>query len=134
MTHILPYGGSVHRSHLVEWLRARDSYVPGESEMPKIGYIGYNSGHAVAIGFLRMVEGGYAQLDSYTTNPAATPEERHVCLDLITTQLIGKAKELDIKGILCTTRDRGILERAINRHGFKLLPEQTIALSLTERS
>ncbi len=130
---LLPYD-SAHKATLDKWLSARGSYLPSDDEMPAIGYVAYDKGYSVSMGFLRRVEGGFAQLDSLTTNPEASSNQRDIGIDLVVTQLIGKAKELKIKGIICTTRADGILKRAVDRFGFTALSDSVIALSLKEQS
>lgn len=94
---------------------------------PKIGYI---SKHAAC--FLRMVEGGYAQLDSLVSNSESSQKERHDFIDLVVKLSIKKARKLKLKGLVCTTQDEGTIKRAISRHGFVQRPEVVIVLPLGE--
>lgn len=125
------YSPESHATSLTGWLIGRGvAYVP--DEYPEIGYVVCERGTPIAACFLRRIEGGYAQLDSLMTDPGAASEQRHAAIDLAVSQLITIAKQLKIKGIVCTTRSKEVLERALSRHGFVLLPEVVIALSLGE--
>ncbi len=90
-------------------------------------------GYIVAAAFLRKVEGSYGQLDSLISNPVATSEQRHRGIDLVVTQVINKAKDLGITGLIALTKDVGTLMRS-EKHGFVALPVTTIALDLTSSS
>ncbi len=98
--------------------------------LPKIGYIALLGGHPIAAGFLRRVEGGYAQLDTLTSNKMFGSLIRHQGIELVVNHLIQDAKDLRLKGIIAFTTDDGILERADQR-GFTTLTHSVIALKLT---
>lgn len=100
-------------------------------ELPKIGFISYSNSEYqyVAAGFLRMVEGGYAQIDSLVSNEKLSPELRHEGLKLVVDSLIETAKSLKLKGIYALTLHSDILERAVVT-GFRVLDHKVITLSL----
>lgn len=97
--------------------------------LPKIGYIAMMNGHPIAAGFLRRVEGGYAQLDTLTSNKFFGSQIRHEGIKKVVDALINDAKDLQLRGIIAFTRDLGILSRAEDI-GFKTLEHTLIALKL----
>lgn len=99
--------------------------------LPKIGYIVYSNTeyHYVAAGFLRMVEGGFCQIDTMVTNPNLTGDIRNAGLKLLVDTLINKARELGLSGIVSYTHDNSVISRALSL-GFKLVEYKVIALQL----
>lgn len=89
------------------------------------------NGHPIAAGFLRRVEGGYAQLDTFTSNPFFGSKIRHLGINLVVDSLLSDAKDLKLRGILAITEDSGILSRS-KTHGFKEIEQKLIGLSLEE--
>lgn len=113
--------------NLISCLEQHNDYI--KPELPEIGYVYTKGSEFVAFGFLRMVEGSYCQIDGLTTNPNFDSEIRHLALDSIVTQLIDKAKQLKLKGIISFTGDYSIVKRA-ETHGFQLQPYSFISLRL----
>lgn len=107
--------------------------------LPAIGYVAfdYNEdgiGTPVAAAFLRMVEGGFAQLDTLVSNAAKPSEMRNEGISKCVDKLILEAKNLKLHGILATTKDETTIARALSL-GFHVVTEQKlIALSLKEPS
>lgn len=97
--------------------------------LPKIGYVALLGGHPIAAGFLRRVEGGYAQIDTLTSNKHFGSQIRHQGIKVVIDALIQDAKDLKLHGIIAFTQDDGILSRA-EALGFKALTHQLIALKL----
>lgn len=97
--------------------------------LPLCGYLATDSATVVAVGFLRIVEGGYAQLDTLVTNGDLSSDMRHEGVAMVVNSLIERAKDLKLKGILAFTQDQGVLLRAAAL-GFKLVPQTIIALPL----
>ncbi len=97
--------------------------------LPALGFLITDSATPVAAGFLRMVEGGYAQIDTLVTNGGLSSQMRHEGVSLVVEQLITAAKELKLKGIYAHTKDEGIMRRAADL-GFRHVPEIIIALPL----
>ncbi len=97
--------------------------------LPKIGYIALLNGHPIAAGFLRRVEGGYAQIDTLTSNKYFGSKIRHLGIKLVVDTLILEAKTLKLKGIIAFTKDEGILKRA-KEIGFTEPEAKLIALKL----
>ena len=89
--------------------------------LPKIGYIATMNGHPIAAGFLRRVEGGYAQLDTLTSNKFFGSQIRHEGIKKVVDALIEDAKDLKLHGIVAFTTDDGVLKRAVDK-GFTVLP------------
>jgi hypothetical protein len=94
--------------------------------LPKIGYIALLHDQPIAVGFLRRVEGGYGQLDTFATNPYFGSQIRHQGIELVVEALLDEAQHLKLHGLICFTKDPGILARAKDR-GFILLPDQLLA-------
>jgi hypothetical protein len=100
--------------------------------LPKIGYIALMNGHPIAAGFLRRVEGGYAQLDTLTSNPYFGSQIRHLGITKVVDTLIQDAKDLRLSGIIAFTRDYSVKSRA-EAIGFHVLSDHSlIALRLKE--
>lgn len=97
--------------------------------LPKIGYMVLRNNHPVAAGFLRRVEGGYAQLDTLTSNPMFGSLIRHEAIQLVVNALLQDAKDLKCIGIIAFSIDKGILNRA-KTMGFHTLDHKLIALKL----
>lgn len=97
--------------------------------LPKIGYIALLGKNPVAAGFLRRVEGGYAQIDGLTSNSSFGGIIRHEGIRKVVDALISEAKDLKLKGIMGFTHDDGVLKRAKDL-GFKTVDQTIIALSI----
>lgn len=94
--------------------------------LPKIGFIVLKNSIPISAGFLRKLEPCYGQIDTLVSNAEKTKEERHEALEIVVNCLIHFAKENGIKGLVCHTKDEGILKRAKSL-GFHVVPEQIIA-------
>lgn len=97
--------------------------------LPQLGFIAYIDAKPLAGGFLRMIEGGYAMIDTLVSDAQASSQQRHEGMTTVVAALIQTSKDLKLKGILCHTRDEGVLKRAASL-GFKVLPQTIIALPL----
>lgn len=97
--------------------------------LPKIGYIAMMNGHPIAAGFLRRVEGGYAQFDTLTSNRYFGSQVRHEGIKKVVDALVSDAKDLQLRGIIAFTVDSGIIKRAEDI-GFQSLKHSVIALKL----
>lgn len=100
------------------------------STLPKIGYIAMLNDQPIAAGFLRRVEGGYAQIDTLVSNTYFGSQIRHEGINKVVGSLIEDAKILKLEGIIAFTGDSGILKRA-KELGFKVIDQTLIALPLT---
>lgn len=107
------------------WLKQRDLPVPPMDETPKIGFIAFINGVETAIGFLRMVEGRYAQLDGLITNPSVPGLHRSKAIDIVVSKLLVTAKDLKLRGIISYSADPNTIERS-KRHGFTVLDQYTM--------
>lgn len=97
--------------------------------LPEIGFIATEGAIAVAAGFLRKVEGGYAQIDTLVSNKQMPAEMRHIALAGIVDALINEAKHLKLKGIISFTSDESVLLRAVAT-GFQVSSQAVIVLPL----
>lgn len=105
------------------------NYVTMKS-LPKIGYIALMHKQPIAAGFLRRVEGGYAQMDCLVSNPYFGAQIRHEGITKVVDSLIIEAKDLKLSGILALTSDEGVLKRA-KAIGFQVVEQSLISKSLT---
>lgn len=98
--------------------------------LPKIGYIALLDNQPIATGFLRKVEGGYAQLDTFATNPYFGSQIRHIGIELVWQELLKEIKILDLLGVIAITEDLGILSRA-QQHGFSI-PAHSLLVNIID--
>lgn len=99
--------------------------------LPKIGYVALMGSQPIACGFLRRVEGGFAQIDTLASNGYFGSNIRHDGINKVVDSLISEAKRLKLRGIISLTRDAGILKRAVDL-GFHINDQAIIAISLKE--
>lgn len=130
---VVEFDKQSHYGSLVECLSARNAYIPGLKEMPKVGYVTYNGEQPVAFAFLRKVEGGFGQIDGLTSNPECSAEDRHQGIDLAVSALLDKAKKLNIFQLMFTSEDAGTIMRS-EKYGFKKSPLTVLVGDLTKRS
>jgi len=97
--------------------------------LPKIGYIAFLSKQPIAAGFLRRVEGGYAQIDTLVSNPYFGSKIRNEGIDKVVNWLINDAKDLKLNGILAFTGEPSIIERAKDK-GFTVFEQKLIGMRL----
>ncbi len=97
--------------------------------LPKIGYIALLGKTPIAAGFLRRVEGGYAQMDGLCSNAQFGSIVRHEGVSKVVQALISEAKDLKLQGIIGFTQDTSVLKRAKDI-GFKTVEQSIIALSI----
>ncbi len=101
-------------------------------DVPALGFVAFDSATPIAAGFLRMVEGGFAQIDSLVSNASLSSSMRNEGVALVVDHLIEAAKGLKLKGIYAHTTDEGIVRRAAEL-GFIHSPGIIIALPLMKR-
>jgi hypothetical protein len=99
------------------------------TEVPALGFVAYDSATPIAAGFLRMVEGGYAQIDTLVSSASLSSEMRHEGVSKVVDALIQAARDLGLKGVYAHTSDEGVVKRAAAL-GFKHVPQMIIALPL----
>ncbi len=110
------------------WMQARSlSFSP--NDLPENGSVVYGDDGPVAAGFIRLVEGNYAWIDSCVTNPASEPSLRDKAMNLLALALISRAKKLGISHILAFSLDENTLVRS-QSFGFERLPYAVISLDL----
>jgi undecaprenyl pyrophosphate synthase len=119
------FNTALHYDTMAAWLKERESFIPSESDMPRIGYVIFNDHFPVAMAFLRRVEGNIAQLDGLCTNPSASSKERHEAIWLAVEEVMKACKELKIKHVMSFSTDAAIIDRSSN-HGFSKHPAQVI--------
>lgn len=121
-----------HLLLLIEMLKSNDFMGISDittKTLPKIGYIALLNKQPIAAGFLRKVEGGYAQLDGLTSNSFFGSEIRHIGISLVVNSLIQDAKDLNLHGIMAFTMDKSVIKRAEGL-GFHSVNQSLIALKL----
>lgn len=98
--------------------------------LPKTGFIVKDHTNTpIAAGFLRLVEGGTAQLDTLVTNASISGQTRNDALDLLVQTLISTAKSMNILGLMCTSNVESILSRS-KKFGFTKTDLSVIILPL----
>lgn len=114
---IRPFSAKDDLAELHQWLALRGCYLPKASELPQRGWIASLDGQDIAVNFLRLVEGGFAQSDGLCTNPWQEKALRHHGIEAVVEATLNCAKELGITQILAVTSDAGTLMRS-SRHGY----------------
>lgn len=104
------------------------AYILQPTDLPKVGFIAYDSATIMAFGFLRMLEGGYVMIDTMVSNGDLSSDIRHLALSKLVDRLILKSKELGLKAIISHTSDVGVINRA-EAIGFKVINQTVISLS-----
>lgn len=82
--------------------------------LPKIGVVVLAESKPISFGFLRLLEGGFGQIDTIVTDPDAVAEDRHQALNLITENLVNTAKSIGLRGVYGITQHEAIIKRAIS--------------------
>lgn len=126
---VSPYQSSYYE--LLEGLHLSQHVLLQETgnTLPEIGYIATEGSIAIAAGFLRRIEGGFGMIDTLVSNASLDGTIRHDGISQVVSRIILKAKELEIKGLICSTKDEGIIKRA-KSIGFHETGEITIALKI----
>lgn len=88
--------------------------------LPKIGYIALLGKQPIAAAFLRKIEGGYGYLDTFVSNPYFGSKIRHEALCLISNNLMEEAKNQSMTGVLCSSANPGLVQRAKD-NGFTII-------------
>lgn len=97
--------------------------------LPKIGYISLLNKQPVAAGFLRRVEGNYAQIDTLVSNPHLGSIIRHNAITNVVNSLLEDAKDLKLNGIIAFSSDNSVISRAKDL-GFQVVDQTIVSLSL----
>ena len=97
--------------------------------LPKIGYMALLNNQPIAAGFLRRVEGGYAQMDTLVSNPYFGSQIRNMGISKVVDCLMNDAKELRLTGILAFTIEQSIIDRAKDK-GFTSFDHKLIGVRL----
>lgn len=118
-----------HYNVMKKWLEYRGLRIPPIDEMPEIGVVACNVAIPIAMAFLRRVEGGFGQIDSFVTNPECSKELRDTAATIVNQAILDKAKELNLKAIISYTQDTNTLIRA-QKLGFSLLNHIVIVHNL----
>ncbi len=127
---IRPFHADRDIKHINEFFRKRETSSILSSDLPQHGLIAFEAGAPIAAGFLRLVEGNLAMLDSYVTDPSVDPVLRDSALDRLTTKLVKIAKANNIKLLMAFSSDINTLHRT-QRHGFTTLPHVFTMLSFS---
>jgi hypothetical protein len=109
-------------SQKCEWINAVSF-----KTLPKTGYIALQNNEPIAAGFLRLVEGGYGQLDTFVSNPYLGSKIRHEAIEMVTDNLLAAAKEAELLGIIAVSKDQSIIDRALQK-GFKIIPQTLLGI------
>ncbi len=126
---LVPYDSFKHREHAKRFLSNREMSKDLVDQLPKSGLVAFENDIPIAMGFLREVEGNYAMLDSYLTDPTISGELRDIALDRITDKLITIATHYNQTLLLAISEDVNTIARSI-RHGFKFTDYKVTRLKL----
>ena len=124
---IKKYKHSQHAEDLALMLISQSGKIPPKSEMPKNGYILYSEGKPIAACFLRLVEGGFGQIDGLVADRYAPRELKQQAIDIAIEKCIDKARSLRIKNLLAFCQSERPTMTALS-HGFVKLPHNCLAL------
>lgn len=102
-----------------------------EKSLPEIGFVALLKSEPVAMGFLRRIEGGYAQIDTLVTNPEFGPIDRSVSIMMVYGKILDSAKKLKIPGLIVITENDSVINRALDC-GFKKIKQTLLGLPLGE--
>lgn len=100
------------------------------TQLPRVGFIAFEDGEAVAAGFLRDCEGGFAFIDSLISNPKCSPVLRDAAVQMVNAALIGKAKGLGYTQLVAFIEDSNTITRA-KAFGFVETSQRLFALKLS---
>lgn len=103
------------------------------NDLPEIGFLAFKDNKPIAAGFIRQCEGDYGLIDSFITNPTALPSHRDEALNLVTKQLVIKAKAMRLKMLTAYTTDENTRVRA-EKHEFVKLPHSVMVLDLSKKA
>lgn len=133
MVNVVPYNYKHYAAvqYLHETQGCADASIVSDS-LPEIGFVALDEDdRVVAMGFLRLVEGGFAQIDTLVSDGTRPSDVRHEAISAVVDSIINKAKTLELKGVIALTLDKSILMRA-EAIGFHVVPQAVIALSFKE--
>lgn len=114
------------------WLKERKHIIPDMEEFPELGVVAFEDGLPVAAGFVRMVEGGYGQIDGLTTSPAALAPVRHDAINHIVDKLVDMAQCVGVRQLYAFTSVASIKERAL-AIGMKPAPVSIYVMELESK-
>lgn len=114
--------------HLTQKSETADLIQP--EHVPEIGFIAKQDTTPIAIGFLRRLEGGFAQIDTLVTNADLNSSTRNEGLSAVVKKLLDTAKTLKLHGLLFTTAEPTIIRRA-EELGFRQLNQVVMVKSVT---
>lgn len=97
--------------------------------LPEIGFIAFEGSNPISAGFLRRVEGGFAQIDTLVTNADFDKNTRNQGLSAVVSVLIKTAKDLNLNGLMFLTSEESIIERA-KELGFHYVNQVVMAKAL----
>lgn len=102
-------------------------------DLPVNGFIARYRGEPVAMGFIRLIEGGYGQIDSLITNSQFPSDIRDTVVDLLVSNLIKSSKSMGLRKLISYTLDSNTLARSY-RHGFERSSHSVITLDLSKEA
>lgn len=124
---IKPYNKENHSTQLYSLIIKRNLEQLSLYDLPEFGLVAFQDNNLIAAGFLRKVEGNYAMMDSYITDPEAPGMLRHEALDRITAKLITISRANNINALLAFSKDLHTIKRAED-HRFLTLPEHKLQI------
>lgn len=103
------------------WYRAQMEPVPPLDLLPKNGFIVED----ICAGFLYLTDSRLGIIDLYISNPDISKDYRDKALNLVTIEIINKAKEYNCR-VLMATSNIAAVKRRTEFHGFKYAGETSV--------
>jgi hypothetical protein len=104
-----------------QWYLAQMEPCPPLDLLPKNGFIVED----ICAGFLYLTDSRLGIIDLYISNPEISKDYRDKALNLVTLEIIDKAKEYNCR-VLIATSNIAAVKRRTELHGFKYVCENSV--------
>lgn len=116
---IVLYDPSQHKEQLENLLKLRGLPTWHSKYLPRIAFAAIKDNKMVALCSLRTVEGPYAFIDDWITNPEASSNDRSDAVESGINTVVGAAKALGIKKLFAFSPQKSGIDRLSNKFGFE---------------
>jgi hypothetical protein len=106
---------------IAEWYRSQMEPCPPIDLLPKNGFIVED----ICAGFLYLTDSRLGIIDCYISNPEVSKDLRDKALNLVTLEIIDKAREYNCR-VLMATSNVAAVKRRTELHGFKYVCENSV--------
>lgn len=127
---LVKYNPTHHQKIIKEWLLDRNLNDSLSGELPKVGWIIFKEGEAVASAFLRECEGNVLILDSIISNPKCSLYRRHLALEVLFESALLFARHIGCPRVLGFSVNKGTIKRS-KKHGFIEQPHKLLSINLS---